>query len=278
VGHTKHFYNALLIVNSDIELQVGKMLTLVGLGLHDEKDVTLRGIDAAKSADVVYIELYTNAWRGKADLEKIIGRKITELKREDLEQDAGKIIAEAKTKDVVLFVSGDPLIATTHSTLLADAKHAGVETRIVHNASIVSAIGETGLHVYKFGATATVPFPDKTAGKLPESVYDVLASNKSAGMHTLFLLDITPEKCMTPNDAIKILLELENKRGEKIFTEGTEVVVFARAGAPDSKIFFGSVRDLKDSDFGKPPMIMIVPSKLHFSEREFLESAKIRKL
>jgi len=247
------------------------MLTLVGLGLYDEKDVTLRGIEAAKAADAVYIELYTNAWRGKDALEKIVGKKITELKREDLEQGAAKIISEAKTKDVVLFVSGDPLVATTHSAILNDAKKAGVETKIVHNASIISAIGETGLHVYKFGATATVPFPEKTGGKPPGSVYDVLKSNKTAGLHTLLLLDITPERCMTPNEAIEILFEIEKKRGEKNFTDETELVVFARAGAPDSKIFFGNVRELKGTDFRKPPMAMIVPGRLHFSERDFLE-------
>ena len=247
------------------------MLTLVGLGLFDEKDVTLRGIDAAKAADAVYIELYTNAWRGKEALEKIVGKKITELKREELEQGAAKIVGEAKKKDVVLFVSGDPLIATTHSTLLADARNAGVEARVVHNASIVSAIGETGLHVYKFGATATVPFPEKTSGKLPKSMYDVLKSNKAGGLHTLLLLDITPERCMTPNEAMQILFELEKKRGEKVFTDETEMVVFARAGAPDSKIFFGKVEELKDADFGNPPMVVIALGRMHFSEREYLE-------
>lgn len=250
------------------------MLTLVGLGLHDEKDVTLRGIEAAKAADAVYVELYTNAWRGKDGLETIVGKKIVELEREDLEQGAAKIIGEARTKDVVLFVSGDPLIATTHSMLLADAKKAGVETRVVHNASIVSAIGETGLHVYKFGATATVPFPEKTSGRPSESVYDVLKSNKSAGLHTLLLLDITPERCMTPNEAMRTLLELEKKRGENVFTDEDDIIVFARAGAQDSEISFGKVRELTDANFGEPPMILIVPGVLHFSEREYLEGRK----
>jgi diphthine synthase len=68
------------------------------------------------------------------------------------------------------------------------------------------------------------------------------------------------------------LLGLERERGEKIFTEETDVIVFARAGAPDSKIFFGAIQDLKDIDFGVPPMVMILPGKMHFSEREFLES------
>ncbi|MFH1623247.1 MAG: diphthine synthase [Candidatus Aenigmatarchaeota archaeon] len=246
------------------------MLTLVGLGLWDEKDVTLRGVEAAKAADAVYIELYTNAWRGKGALEKIVGKKITELKREDLEQRAAKLVEEAKSKDVVLFVSGDPLVATTHSMILNDAKKAGVGTMIVHNASIVSAIGETGLHVYKFGATATVPFKEKTAGEPPESVYDTIKANKERGLHTLLLLDITPERCMTPNEAMCTLLELEKEREEKVFIDETEIVVLARAGAHDSKITFGRVRELKDSNFGEPPMGLIVPGKMHFSEREYL--------
>jgi diphthine synthase len=76
---------------------------------------------------------------------------------------------------------------------------------------------------------------------------------------------------MTPNEAIEILLELERKRGEKNFTDETEIIVFARAGASDSKIFFGNARELKGTDFGEPSMVIIVPGRLHFSEREYLE-------
>lgn len=35
------------------------MLYLVGLGLYDEKDISVNGLDAIKSADVVYAEFYT---------------------------------------------------------------------------------------------------------------------------------------------------------------------------------------------------------------------------
>lgn len=246
------------------------MLTLVGLGLHDEKDLTLRGIEAAKTADKVYIELYTSAWYGKDELEKIVDKKIEELKREDLEQRANKIVAESKTKNVVVFVSGDPMIATTHSVLIEEARKADVETKIIHNASIVSAIAETGLHIYKFGATATVPFREKTGGKLPESVYDIIKMNKRNGLHTLLLLDIIPERCMTANEAMQILLALEEQRKEDTFTNDTAVVVFARAGSDDSMIAFGKVSELKRMDFGRPPMVLIVPGLIHFTEKEYL--------
>jgi len=246
------------------------MLTLVGLGLCNERDLTMRGIEAAKQADIVHIELYTSVWQGKNELEKIIGKKIRELKREDLEQHADKIVGEAKTKNVVIFVPGDPMIATTHITLVEQAKKDNIEVNIIHNASIVSAIGETGLHLYKFGATATVPFPEKTRGKLPESVYDIIKLNKKAGLHTLLLLDITSERCMAAGEAMKILLSIEEQRKEDVFTDDTEVVVFARAGSSDSLIASGKVREMKNRDFDEPPMILIVPGILHFSEKDYL--------
>jgi diphthine synthase len=246
------------------------MLTIAGLGLWDEKDLTLRAIDAAKKADKVYIELYTSNWQGLDRLKEIIGKDAIELKREDLEQDIGKLVEEAKGKDVVLFVPGDPLIATTHLTVLEAANNAGVENRVVHNSSIISAIAETGLHIYKFGGTATVPFPEKTKNKLPESVYDILKLNKRAGLHTLLLLDIAQERCMLPKEAMQLLLATEEQRKEDIFTKQTSIVVFARAGSEDSGIFYGKVDELLEKDFGEPPMIMIVPGILHFTEREHL--------
>lgn len=250
------------------------MLALVGLGLHDEKDLTIRGLELAKAADRVYIELYTSNWFGSLkNLEKIVGKKIEILARKDLEEDCKKTIERAKKEAVVIFVLGDPLVATTHATLISDAKKAAVEVKIIHNASIVSAIAETGLHLYKFGATVTIPFAEKTKGKLPESVYETIKETKSRGLHTLCLLDVVAdeEKFMTANEGMKILLELESKRKEKVFTDDTMVVVFARAGSDDFEIFYGSVAEILKKDFGKPPMVLIISGVLHFTEKEFLE-------
>lgn len=36
------------------------MLHLVGLGLADEKDITVRGLEIVKAADRVYLEAYTS--------------------------------------------------------------------------------------------------------------------------------------------------------------------------------------------------------------------------
>jgi len=160
------------------------------------------------------------------------------------------------------------LVATTHSSLLSDAKKVGVKTEVVHNASIYSAVGETGLHLYKFGRTVTIPFPEKI--KLTDTLADAIEKNMKMDLHTLLLLDVISEKkkYMRPEEGMKILLGMK----KKFFTEETEVVVFARAGSDKPLIVYGKVKDLIKKDFGEPPFVMIIPGKLHFTEREYLES------
>ena len=61
------------------------MLYLVGLGLWDEQDITLKGIQACKKSGRVYAELYTSAWGGDIKkLEKLIGKKIRVIGRSAL--------------------------------------------------------------------------------------------------------------------------------------------------------------------------------------------------
>jgi diphthine synthase len=253
------------------------MLNLVGLGLSDEQDLTLKGIDAAKSADKVYCELYTGKWAGSFEqLEKLVGKQVKLLKRKDLEEDSGKIVEEAKEKDVVVFVQGDPMVATTHSSLIVEAKRAGVRTRVVHNSSIFSAIAETGLHVYKFGSTVTIPFMEKTRGMLPRSVYDSIKDNKSRGLHTLCLLDINADATgfMTPTQAIDILLAMERQFGEGVIGPDEKVVVLCRAGSEDAKIFYDSIESLQAGIVSATPSALVVPGKVHFTEEEHLRVAR----
>jgi diphthine synthase len=253
------------------------MLTFVGLGLWNEEDLSLKGISRAKKADVVYIELYTSHWHGNLkNLEKIINKKIKVLKRADLEEKSNKILEEAKKKKIVIFVSGDPLVATTHISFILDAIKNGLEVEVIHNASIYSAITETGLHIYKFGASATIPFPEKTREILPLSTYETLRENNKLGLHTLFFLDVASnEKYMTPNQGIKTMLKLEEVMKQNVFTSNVKIIVFGRAGSDEPLILYGKIKDLLGKEFGKPPFVIIVPGKLHFSEKEFLEYYKV---
>ena len=251
------------------------MLTLIGLGLFDEKDLTLRGLEVVKKADKIYIELYTSKWHGNLkNLEKIIGQKIYELKRKDLEEESERVFEEAKNKNIVLLIQGDPLVATTHLSLITDARKLEVKTKIIHNASIISAIAETGLHVYNFGPTVTIPFPEKTKGKSPQSIYKIIKENKKRGLHTLCLLDVVAEenKYLSVNEAIKILLLMGEKLKGKVFTEETKFIVFCRAGSNQSKISYEKAKDLINRNFGEPPAILIIPGKLHFTENEYLNN------
>src|SRR6059036_2386173 len=93
-------------------------LVFIGLGLDDERGITLRGLDEARSADVVFAELYTSALPGASleAVEKLIDRKIRRLTRPEVED--GKVLLAAAAKGAVAFlVPGDPMTATTHVDL-----------------------------------------------------------------------------------------------------------------------------------------------------------------
>lgn len=66
------------------------------------------------------------------------------------------------------------------------AKQAGVKVNVVHNASIMNAIGCCGLSLYNFGATVSIVFFD--GNWRPDSFYDKIKANKQLGLHTLCLL------------------------------------------------------------------------------------------
>jgi len=255
------------------------MLSLIGLGIFNEEDVSIKGLNRAKNADIVYLELYTSKWHGDIKkLEKIINKKIEILKRSDLEEKSENVLEKAKKDNIVLLIPGDPLIATTHISLLLEAKKKGIKTEVIHNASIYSSVGECGLHVYKFGATATIPFLEKTGNKIPISSYETIKENVRKGLHTLLLLDVVSEKnkYMTPNEGIEILLKAEQEKKYGIFTKNTDIIVFARAGSENPLIVYGKVKDLLKKDFGNPPYVIIIPGKLHFTEKEYLEFYRLK--
>src|SRR2546428_745177 len=69
------------------------MLTLIGLGLFDEKDLSLRAIEQIRDSDSVFLELYTGKWSGNIEnLKKMTGKKIELLNRSDLEENSSKTL------------------------------------------------------------------------------------------------------------------------------------------------------------------------------------------
>ena len=243
------------------------MLKLIGLGIFDEKDISLRGIEEAKKSDEIYIETYTNVWHGSLNnLEKIMGKKINKLERSDVESEF--LIKRAQEKDISLLVPGDPLSATTHFELIEEAVKNGIKYKIIHSSSIFTAIAETGLQLYKFGKTISVPKP--LENYRPTSFYKEIEKNLKNGLHTLLLFDV--EK-FSFSDARKFLLNVDRELKGNIFKN--EILVCYKFGSGiKNNIIYEKLENIKDEI--EAPFVVIVPGNLHFKEKEALELWKAK--
>ena len=122
------------------------VLYMIGLGLSDEKDITVKGLEAVKRSKKVYLEHYTAILMiSQEKLEAFYEREVTLADREFVESGCEEMIELAKTEDVCFLVVGDPFCATTHSDLYLRCIKESVQVQVIHNASIVSAMGCCGL-------------------------------------------------------------------------------------------------------------------------------------
>ncbi|KGN62668.1 probable diphthine methyl ester synthase [Cucumis sativus] len=271
------------------------MLYIIGLGLGDEKDITLRGLECVRKCEKVYMEAYTSllsfglASDGISSLEKLYGKTITVADREMVEEKADQILSEARTSDVAFLVVGDAFGATTHSDLVVRAKSLGIEVRVVYNASVMNAVGICGLQLYRYGETVSIPFFTETWK--PSSFYEKIQKNRGLGLHTLCLLDIRvkepsleslcrgkkeyePPRFMSINTAIEQLLEVEQMEGQSVYNEDTLCVAFARLGSEDQTIVAGTMKQLRSIDFGPPLHCLVIVGKTHPVEEEMLDFYK----
>ena len=248
-------------------------LTFIGLGLFDEKDVTIKGLELIKKSDIVFAEFYTAKLVGTTieKLEETFGKKITVLNREQTEK-GDNIIDSAKDHNVVFLTAGDSMTATTHVDLRIRAIKNGIDTQVIHGCSIISAVsGLLGLQNYKFGRTTTLAYPE--GNYFPMSPYDVIRDNKKMGLHTLVLLDIQADKdrYMTANEGINLLFDMEKSKKEKVIESDSVFCVVARAGSDSPSVFAGSFDELINKDLGSELHTLVVPGNLHFIEVEALE-------
>jgi len=248
-------------------------LIFIGLGIYDEKDLSIKAVKEIKKCNKVFAEFYTAKLMGTTveKIEKQIGKKIIVINRQETEK--GNLILEsAKIEKVAFLTCGDSMTATTHVDLRIRAIKEGINTKIIHGSSIVTAVpGLLGLQNYKFGRTTTLAYPE---GKyFPTSPYDVIKENKKIGLHTLVLLDIQAdkEKFMTANEGIKYLIEMEKIKSEKILNENSIICVVARAGSDNPVVSADKIKNLINQDFGPPLHTIVIPGNLHFMEQEALE-------
>jgi len=244
------------------------MLTFVGLGLYDIRDISVKGRDCIASADLVVLECYTSRLMGSsvADMETAWGKPVRVLNREDVEQHPEEILEAAQEKRVAFLTAGDPMVSTTHIDLRIRAGTLGIPTGIIHGASISSAVsGLTGLQNYRFGKSCSLPFPYKNWA--PTTPALVIEQNLRDNLHTLVYLDIQEERYMRIPEAVGILEDLARDRGFAI----PLYVGVARAGSDAPVVAAGSAERLKTVGFGDPLHILMVPAELHEMERAYLE-------
>ena len=250
-------------------------LVFVGLGIRGLGGIPVRGLEEARRADKVYVEFYTSPLADLTleALSKFLGRQIYELRRVDLEDEEGRVVLEAASKGTaVLLVPGDPMIATTHLDLRLRALKAGIKVEVVHASSIYSAAASaSGLQIYKFGKTVTIPFPSETY--MPETPYEVVRDNLQRGLHSLVLLDYNAEegRWMTIKEGLEYLLKIEEKHRENVVTGERLAVGLAGIGGEDAQVVGGRISRLLEVNFKLKPQTIIIPGKLHFMEVEALK-------
>jgi len=229
------------------------MLYLIGLGLN-VKGISQEGADAVQGCDKVYLENYTVEFPyTKKILAKELYTEILDADRKTVESDF--LIKEAKGCDVTLLVYGAPLAATTHISLIQDAKKAGVKVKVIHAGSIFDAVGETGLQMYKFGKTASMPNHEAY------SFMEMVKENLSIGAHSLVLVDIGLEY----SKSLEKLKSAANENGVKL----DRIVICSKMGTKEQKMFYGEIEILYEKEV-KAPFCFIIPGKLHFLEEELL--------
>lgn len=241
------------------------MLYLIGVGL-DYNSVSKKELEVVSKCKKIYLEDYTVEFPYSIKkLENIIKKKIFPADREFIE--SLKIIDEAKKSDIALLIYGSPLTATTHISLIQEAIRKRLKYKIIYNASVLDAIAETGLQLYKFGKISSIP---KWNEKFkPKSFIESIKQNLSIGAHSLILIDIG----LKFGDALD---ELEESAGEyKLKLD--KIIVCSDLGTDKTRIIYGKIDYLIDKNI-KAPFCFIIPGKLHFIEEEVLEIYSSKKI
>jgi len=250
------------------------MLALVGLGL-GPRDISVKALEFLKSADAIMLESYTSIIDNESIQFVATQTKKTLIgtKRGDFEENLKATVAGAKKKRIAILVTGDPLIATTHHIILDECSKQGVDALVFHAPSIFSSlIGESGLDIYKFGPTTTIPYWSEHYK--PVSFIHSIRKNLDNKQHTIVLFDINQAqgRPMAIGEAYEILKAAIAQTQQNVLMKAS-VLVMADMGRNTQKIFYvklGSIGALSERLHGAV-ISMIFPSELNFAEEESLK-------
>ncbi|NPA84968.1 MAG: diphthine synthase [Crenarchaeota archaeon] len=212
-------------------------------------------------AEEVWADVYTSPFQGGlVECLKKFREDVKEATREVLE---GRFPLSPNT---LLVVPGDPLAATTHASLLLEAKKKGLKTKIISNvSSLQAARTKSGLSQYRFGRVVTLMYP-RDGIDFTESVYLALKDNDELNLHTIVLLETGYGRSMTVPEAAELLCKYEDLCGRT-------AIAMARLCWDDELIVASKLKDFVEVDLGPPPHLLVFPSpKLHPIEEELLQT------
>jgi len=272
-------------------------LYLIGLGLGDVDDITVKGLKIVQSCDRVFLEAYTSLLisSGVESLEAEYGKTIELADRELVESSANTILDPAVDSNVAFLVVGDPLGATTHTDIILRAIERGITYEVIHNASIMNSIASTGLQLYNFGETVSVCFWEENWK--PTSFVDKIINNVKRGLHVLCLLDIKvkeiswehmakgrkvyePPRYMSVNIAIQQILESMKEKDEderKVLNKDTLCIGVARLGSKEQTLKAGTLGTIAGEVFGEPLHSLCIVGNLHELEADMLRHFAVNK-
>jgi diphthine synthase len=263
------------------------MLWLIGIGVNGYKGISFHTLDILKKCDIIYFERFTSPLYDDdlINLNSLIGEGRYDKERKKkkmipaerwLVEDGNQILEQAKNANVALITYGDPLIATTLSELQVRARKNLINVDVVHSASgITSLIGESGLHMYKFGRAVTMMLGSHSA----ISVYNAVFDNLLSGSHTLILTEYNNNDnkffFLDPVQVFRMLIEIEKDVKYNVFSGETFVIVASRIGTEQKKIISGKIKSLIRMTFDTGPHSIIITGSLHFTESDAIRTLTI---
>src|SRR5919198_2133749 len=212
------------------------MLWIIGIGINGYKGISIDALEILKKCDRVYIESFTGPVSDN-DLEGLntLIRKnshdydlIIPVQRWFVE-DGRELIEQSQYRNIALLTYGDPLVATTFTELHVRAVKRSIKVKVIHAASgITSLIGESGLHIYKFGRTVTM----MSGFQSYISVYNTILNNLLAGNHTLVLTEYANNNdksfFLDPRYFFERMLQAEEDTRYGAFSQDTFLIVASR--------------------------------------------------
>ncbi|MGI0100684.1 MAG: diphthine synthase [Candidatus Micrarchaeaceae archaeon] len=249
------------------------MLFLVGLGLCAE-DIP-NGANAVLERCDLYLDSFTSMV-GEDTLEYVKrvanGKPVKELSRSDMEENMDNLLDKASESDVAVLAGGDPLMATTHKILYSAARRRAIGVKVVHaNSIITTAMGESGLDFYRFGAPCTIP--KWSEHYKPTSFYEKIRSNTAINEHTMLLLDYDQKSKSTisVSEAVERLLDAEKRYCSGIISGSTAIMVLHNMGRKGENITLTTVEKAKELDYDGLN-ILILPARLSEIEDESVKA------